>query len=312
MKIDIFCTVIDNFGDAGYTLRMAMALKELNPLFELRVYTDYKELFLKLKPKFITGIDFFDFKEVKKYKPADVCIGMFQYFPNESFIKKINTYSNKFVIIDYFTPEPWADEVNGSNCLHNGLSIPCEFYVPGLSNKSLGVLTYTSATKKNEVNNNIYLYKPEKIKELIDFRDSVLWSGNIDKIKKMNFKTQDIFDSYVLGAKYNWIRGEDSFQLALWSGNPFFWEAYPQKNKIKNLKITAFLDFMKPFLNEFYQSYSNITLYLNDLKETNVKESYSFIDSNYKNFKSKFSKLNQYFLNRKSFQKNLIKIIENL
>ncbi|BBE31907.1 hypothetical protein OSSY52_20480 [Tepiditoga spiralis] len=312
MKIDIFCTVIDNYGDAGYTLRMAMALRSLKTSLKIRIYTDYKELFLKLKPKFINDIDILSFNEIKKYEASDVCIGMFQYFPNDFFINKINKNSKKFIVIDYFTSESWADEVNGNNCLHNGLNIPCEFYVPGLSNKSLGVLTYTSAMKKTKVNNNIYLYTPEKLKTFIDLNDSILWSGNINNIKKMNFKTQDIFDSYILGAKYNWIRGEDSFQLALWSGIPFFWEAYPQKNEIKKLKIDAFLNFMKPFLDEFYQSYYNIILYINNFKKTSIKESYLFINNNYNDFKNKFMNLNQYFLNRKSFQKNLIKIIEIL
>jgi uncharacterized repeat protein (TIGR03837 family) len=48
--IDIFCRVLDNYGDAGVTLRLAKALSAYRPDLELRIVTDDVPVFARLFP----------------------------------------------------------------------------------------------------------------------------------------------------------------------------------------------------------------------------------------------------------------------
>lgn len=49
--IDIFCRVLDNYGDAGVTLRLAKALSAYRPELELRIVTDDVAVFAGLFPE---------------------------------------------------------------------------------------------------------------------------------------------------------------------------------------------------------------------------------------------------------------------
>ena len=62
------------------------------------------------------------------------------------------------------------------------------------------------------------------------------------KIRQIDFVPQQNFDDLL--AQYDWlfVRGEDSFVRAQFSGKPFFWHIYPQ-NKLAHLdKLAAFWD----------------------------------------------------------------------
>lgn len=50
-SIDIFCRVVDNFGDAGVVLRLAKGLSAVNPRLDLRLIVDDLRVFQKLCPK---------------------------------------------------------------------------------------------------------------------------------------------------------------------------------------------------------------------------------------------------------------------
>ncbi|PWJ95845.1 hypothetical protein C7380_10322 [Oceanotoga teriensis] len=308
--IDIFVTVIDNYGDAGYTIRLASALQKTYQQ-KVRVITDYKKIFYDINDE----IDFeiLEIKDITNYRSSEKIVFMFQYFPNEDYIKIINKYSKICVTIDYFTPEKWAINSNNTMSYHHGLNIKNTFLVPGLYKETAGILNYSFFTSKIKGYHNVYMYTPEKVNFLND--PITLWGKKIKKenIKNMDISPQRIFDNYIYGAKYNWIRGEDSLQLALNSGIPFFWEAYKQKNQIHHLKVEAFLHFIKSFFEEeyLYNSYSLMIKYLNDYKiKQSIIQEYKNIDKNYNSLQKTFKKLKNYFQITSSLQENLIQKLE--
>jgi len=307
MKLGIFSTIIDNFGDAGFTIRLAKAMTKIITPKDITIYTDYVDLFYKMVPD--TEINIKNFKDYNDKN--DIIFFMFQHIPDQNTLNKINKSSKKALIIDYFTTEKWADEANDKMSFVNGLKISVEYIVPGLSDNSAGILNFplTSTTKKTK--NNVYLYSPEKVLKILKL--GTIWGYKKEtNLKKMPFLPQKEFDSYLLGAKYNWIRGEDSFQLALNSGIPFFWEAYKQKDSIHHTKVKAFIEFISPFFkNEsLKQKYIKMTNYLNDIEKIDLKELepiYDFYEENYTALKEAFECIKLHFKNKTNLQDFLIK-----
>lgn len=53
---------------------------------------------------------------------------------------------------------------------------------------------------------------------------------------------QTEFDHLLWSCDLNFVRGEDSWVRAQWTGRPFVWQAYPQSDAAHHTKLEAFLD----------------------------------------------------------------------
>jgi uncharacterized repeat protein (TIGR03837 family) len=53
--------------------------------------------------------------------------------------------------------------------------------------------------------------------------------------------TQRGFDELLWASDLNFVRGEDSLVRAIWAGNPFVWQAYPQQDDAHHRKVQALL-----------------------------------------------------------------------
>lgn len=53
--------------------------------------------------------------------------------------------------------------------------------------------------------------------------------------------TQDDYDHLLWSCDLNFVRGEDSLVRALWAGQPFVWQIYPQHDDAHHGKLEAFL-----------------------------------------------------------------------
>jgi len=57
--------------------------------------------------------------------------------------------------------------------------------------------------------------------------------------------TQHDFDHLLWACDLNFVRGEDSVVRALWAGQPFVWQIYPQHDGAHHTKLEAFLDWLQ-------------------------------------------------------------------
>ena len=64
------------------------------------------------------------------------------------------------------------------------------------------------------------------------------------------FVDQDAFDRRLWAADLNFVRGEDSFVRAQWSGQPYVWHVYPQEADAHLTKMDAFLNRLEGTLPE--------------------------------------------------------------
>ncbi len=57
--------------------------------------------------------------------------------------------------------------------------------------------------------------------------------------------TQSDYDRLLWACDLNFVRGEDSLVRALWAGQPFVWQIYPQDDGAHVAKLEAFLDWLQ-------------------------------------------------------------------
>ena len=78
--------------------------------------------------------------------------------------------------------------------------------------------------------------------------------------RALPYTTQDGFDKMLWACDLNLVRGEDSLVRALWAGQPFVWQIYPQDDKAHHAKLEAFLDWLQapPSLRRFHRVWNGV------------------------------------------------------
>ncbi|KQP35742.1 elongation factor P maturation arginine rhamnosyltransferase EarP [Pseudorhodoferax sp. Leaf274] len=73
-------------------------------------------------------------------------------------------------------------------------------------------------------------------------------------------RPQPAFDALLWGCDLNGVRGEDSLVRALWAGQPFVWQIYPQDDGAHHEKLQAFLDWLQapPSLRAFHAAWNGL------------------------------------------------------
>ena len=59
------------------------------------------------------------------------------------------------------------------------------------------------------------------------------------------YTDQEGFDALLWACDLNFVRGEDSLVRALWAGQPFVWNIYPQHDDAHHAKLDAFLNWLQ-------------------------------------------------------------------
>ena len=71
---------------------------------------------------------------------------------------------------------------------------------------------------------------------------------------------QPAFDEMLWASDLNLVRGEDSLVRALWAGEAFVWQIYPQHDNAHHAKLEAFLDWLEapPSLRLFHHHWNGL------------------------------------------------------
>ena len=172
-NIDIFCEVIDNYGDVGVAYRLARELKRIYPNKELRfIINQTEELNLIKKNDDIIVIDYKDVDKIEQ--PADLVIETFACNIPEIYMDKALKTSKLMINLEYFSSEDWVDDFHLQESFLGG-NLKKYFFIPGLSEKSGGIiLDKEFLDRKNKVQENRkYYLKQFNINENYDLIISV-------------------------------------------------------------------------------------------------------------------------------------------
>ena len=342
-SIDIFCQVIDNYGDVGVAYRLAREFKRVYPNKKLRfVINQIEELNLIRKSEDIEIILYKDISKIEN--SADLIIESFGCEIPKEYMDKALKKSKLIINLEYFSAEKWVDDFHLQESFLGG-NLKKYFFIPGLSKKSGGILLdneFLERKKKVEANKEYYLEKFE-IKEKYDLIGSVFSyeknfdslieelkklnkkvillilsektqknfikyfdnGNNYDKIKfvKLPFFTYDKYEELLALCDFNLVRGEDSFVRALLLGKPFLWHIYPQGENTHIKKLESFLEKYCSNNKELKQTFINYNI---------NKDDFSYFFKNFKEIEKYNKNYANYLIKNCNLMEKLINFIENI
>ncbi|MCP5266048.1 MAG: elongation factor P maturation arginine rhamnosyltransferase EarP [Burkholderiaceae bacterium] len=161
-RIDIVCSVVDNFGDAGFCWRLARQLAREHRI-GVRVWTDRQDLFERLargdEPARAAALDLAHAGiEVGPIEALDACIEPGQFVVTlfdarlpASFAARLRARSPNppEVHVEYLSAEPWIDACHGLHSLRTDGSIAWMF-LPGFSAASGGLVREHDLDRRRE------------------------------------------------------------------------------------------------------------------------------------------------------------------
>lgn len=279
--IDFYTTVIDNYGDAGFSLHLALLLCAEKQWLTIRYFCDDYQLFNKLKWNLsCDNIIYIDLKDISQYHPSKVIFNFFDRTIDFTFLHQAS-YEITLVNFSYFLLH------DGVQALHNthyvSKNIKVFHYIPSLLPEWWWVLpnicNMNSWLLQNERKKmfpwlaehiyqkewvSVFCYKEtfEIIKEVIQqdtnryyfLFDHVLQSENSQMMPFLNILE---YEKFLYICDKNIVRWENSFIMAIWAWRPFLWDIYKESNQAHREKIEDFANYLRKQSDDFF-SYIDI------------------------------------------------------
>jgi uncharacterized repeat protein (TIGR03837 family) len=157
---DIFCRVIDNFGDIGVSWRLARQLVSEHGV-TVRLWVDHMASLRALCPQVciepsrqvVQGVEIFQFADESGYsQPADVAVEAFGCGLPGNYVTAMTARASKplWIILEYLSAEPWVRSHHGLPSPHPQLNLPRYFYFPGFTEGTGGVLRETDLLMRRD------------------------------------------------------------------------------------------------------------------------------------------------------------------
>jgi len=148
---DIFCTVIDNYGDIGVCWRLARQLAAEHGV-AVRLWVDDLGAFARLCPEIDIACKWQRHAgvEIRHWQPdfpgdieaADVVIEAFACDLPESYVAAMAARqpAPRWINLEYLSAEPWVADCHGLPSPHPRLPLTKHFFIPGFDGRSAGLL----------------------------------------------------------------------------------------------------------------------------------------------------------------------------
>lgn len=150
-SIDIFCEIIDNFGDIGVVYRISKELKKIFQNVRIRIVLNRLEEFKAINKKVkdtdyqeIDGLICVTEKYVKEnietFGVSDVFMEAFGCNVPEEYVKQAKENSKLWINLEYLSGEKWIEDFHLCESLIDSKTLKKIFFMPGFSEKSGGVI----------------------------------------------------------------------------------------------------------------------------------------------------------------------------
>lgn len=214
--MDIFCNVIDNFGDAGFSLRLARSLTKQQ--IRVNLFCDYLPAIECLLSNEDCQNNFLKiglWPDPCIYVPSDTVIEAFSCRLPDKLLSKIKIKNSIVIELDYLTAEKFADECHGLSSSSNGIN--SYFFFPGFTPKTGGLILDDAIPPQTFIHKNSY--KKDNQQPL----SVTVFSYENPKIK------------FVME---NLLRGKENYELKFFEGKPLLNINYLYRNI--NLRIGSY------------------------------------------------------------------------
>lgn len=183
--LDIFCEIIDNYGDIGVVYRTAKELQKIFPKSKIRVFLNRLDEFKKINSQVldlpsqnIDGIEYITFDYLRdnanELLTAQVIIEAFGCQIPEEYMEIAYDNSELLINLEYLSAEDWIEDFHlQSSPLGKG-KLKKVFFMPGFTEKSGGVIADSN-----------YLERIQRILENKDFYEKKYLSDIEDRENKI-------------------------------------------------------------------------------------------------------------------------------
>ncbi len=273
---DIYCWVIDNYGDVGVCWRLARALvtrghvvrlfiNDPDPLQWMATTEERAAIATHAWPT--------DGPHAAAIDCGDVVIEAFGcQLPRVTEAAIAASAQTVWINLEYLSAESYAAANHGlASPVMAGPAKGCTkwFFYPGFTPESGGLLGPTTdeiapwpESPDDRLRVGVFSYECPALANLHALANSARLhlyaaAGRSGEALKAQFgpspartdlapMSQQAFDRFLSAMDLNIVRGEDSLVRALWAGQPFIWHIYPQTDGVHFEKLAAFLDWLQP------------------------------------------------------------------
>src|SRR5690606_7944813 len=150
LSFDIFCRVVDNFGDIGVCWRLARQLARAPSVNEVRLWVDDLHSFARIQPgvepcllrQAVEGVDIVHWTPTAPpppLTPHDVVIEAFACEPPADFIERMVGRDCVWINLEYLSAEPWVESCHALPS-PQAKGLRKFFYFPGFTSATGGLL----------------------------------------------------------------------------------------------------------------------------------------------------------------------------
>jgi uncharacterized repeat protein (TIGR03837 family) len=282
LLFDLFCKVIDNFGDIGVCWRLAADLAGRG--HRVRLWCDDPSALQWLAPQGAAGVEWIPWRApVPVLPPGDVVIEAFACDPPAAFVQAMAGALNPpvWINLEYLSAQTWVERCHRlpSPQFHGpGAGLVKWFFHPGFTAATGGLIrepglfeaqarfdrdgwlrTWGLHLRAGERLVVLFCYDNPALPQMLRFLGQqptllALTPGPAQqqvhglalpallRTHDLPWLSQSDFDRLLWSADLNLVRGEDSLVRAIWAGRPFLWQLYPQQDGAHFAKSDAFLD----------------------------------------------------------------------
>ena len=282
MLWDVFCRVIDNFGDIGMCWRLSADLAERG--HTVRLWADDASALAWMAPEpfrspHIQVVHW----DAGIQEPGDIVIEAFGCNPPDAFVARMQRPAPPvWINLEYLSAEPWVERCHGlrSPVMSGpGAGLSKWFFYPGFTQATGGLLRETGLMSARQAWDiaaggprdpdvrtvSLFCYEPAPVGALLDalaaggqptqvlltpgFATQLArqWQAVNPPSSTLTLQalapvSQREFDQLLWACDLNLVRGEDSAVRALWAGQPHIWQIYPQDDGVHAGKLQAFME----------------------------------------------------------------------
>ena len=279
-SIDLFCRVVDNYGDIGVCWRLARQLVAEHDC-KVRLIVDDLVSFRYIAPEIdpaltqqhLLGVDVIAWSTSDVLPPAEVVIEAFACDPPVAYVEAMAALAEKpvWLNLEYLSAEDWVDGVHGLPSPHPRLPLTKYFFCPGFTEKSGGLIREKSQapaplrgdatplspvgaggegeaqTQNNGSKLLAFAYPHAPVQAFATALNAhVTTASQFDETDPTWLSAPPIpqtqFDALLAQFDVVIVRGEDSFVRAQYALKPFLWHIYPTPDNAHLIKLDAWLD----------------------------------------------------------------------
>jgi uncharacterized repeat protein (TIGR03837 family) len=276
---DLFCRVIDNWGDIGVCWRLAADLASRGQ--RVRLHVDDAAALAWMAPGGAEGVDVLPWNS--SHDPGDVVIEAFGCDPPGDFVRRMTSRKPPpvWINLEYLTAQAYAGRSHGLPSPQHGgpgAGLVKHFFYPGFDSHTGGLIREpTLGAQQAAFDAEVWLAQHgvrkapgERLASVFCYPAAPMAAlyaamGHSGRAWRLliagapavavptaaNVATQALplldqpgYDRLLWSCDLNFVRGEDSWVRAQWAARPFVWQAYPQHDDAHHVKLQAFLDRM--------------------------------------------------------------------